>query len=250
MISNNKGFTLFELMVALIILAVVTVVAYSTFANQNRSYRLQDEVVEMQQNLRAAMTYMTREIRMARSNPLSVLGLTSFVVADTNTLQFTMDTGGGLTDDADNDDDGLIDEADEEDFPDGSIDDADENITYALYDFGVPAPDGDTDIGRNTGGGNQPLAENIDALNFVYLDANGNVLPTPVSPANLSMIRTVEITIVARTRNPDNNFIDANTVFTNFRGTPVLDMSAPPPTADFRRFHRRMLRTTVRLRNL
>ena len=78
MIKNNKGFSLLELLVAITILTVVTIVAYSSFASQNRSYLIQEEVAEMQQNLRAAMGYMTREIRMATANPKSILGLTGF----------------------------------------------------------------------------------------------------------------------------------------------------------------------------
>ena len=264
MIKNNKGFSLLELLVAITILTVVTIVAYSSFASQNRSYLIQEEVAEMQQNLRAAMGYMTREIRMATANPKSILGLTEFVVADANTLHFTLDIGGGESDGVDNDDDGLIDcndpatdcdDPDEEFYADGSIDDPNEDITYTLYDaYG----DGDTDIGRNTGGVNQPLAENIDVLNFVYLDGNGAVLPTPVSPANLTAIRTIEITIIARASRPDFNFTDTSTVYTNLQGDTLLDMATEGSTlitsaagaVESRRFRRRILRSTIRCRNL
>jgi hypothetical protein len=50
------------------------------------------------------------------------------------------------------------------------------------------------------------VAENIEVLNFVYLDQNGSVLPTPVSPGDLPKIRSIEITLVARTEKRDKSY--------------------------------------------
>lgn len=241
MTNNNKGFTLIELLVSIGIAGVLLAAVFTTFMLQNTSYKRQEQIVELQQNLRSALNFMTREIRMAKSDPLSQ-NVASIVSADAGTLHFTLDVSGGDTDDIDNDDDGQINEADEAQYPDGDVDDADEDITYALYDaYG----DGDNDIGRdtNTGGGNQPVAENVDVLDFVYLDSDGNVVASPVSVANLPTIWAVQLTIVARTNRQDPNFTD-NAVYTNLQGTVVLDKSAAPDN-----FRRRMVRSTIKMRN-
>jgi len=253
--KNNKGFTLIELLISIGIAGVVLAAAYTIFMGQNNSYKRQEQITEMQQNLRAAMTFMTREIRMAGANPLSVDGLTSIDTADTDTFHFTLDVSGGESDNIDNDDDGAIDcndpsnpsdcnDPDEVDFPDGSIDDPNEDITYTTYDFPTASPDGDNDIGRNTGGGNQLVVENIDVLNFVYLDGDGNVLATPVSIPQLSEIRAVEITIVARTPRAFPGYTDT-TVYTNQQGDVILDKSTNPDG-----FRRRMASSVITCRNI
>ena len=215
MTNNNKGFTLIALLVSIGIAGVLLAAVYTTFMVQNTSYKRQEQIVELQQTLRSALNFMTREIRMAKSDPLSQ-NVASIVSADAGALHFTLDVSGGEGDGIDNDDDGDIDEADEAAYPDGNIIGADENITYALYDaYG----DGDNDIGRDTGGGNQPVAENVDVLDFVYLDEDGTVLATPVSITELPTIQAVQLTIVARTNRPDPSFSD-NTIYTNFRERP------------------------------
>jgi hypothetical protein len=82
------------------------------------------------------------------------------------------------------------------------LNDPNEDITYSL--------DANKNLVRNTGGGNQVVAQNIDVIDFVYLDGASppNVLNDyaglggSVPPANISQIRSVEVTIVARTERP------------------------------------------------
>jgi hypothetical protein len=44
----------------------------------------------------------------------------------------------------------------------------------------------------------QTLIDNVLALSFTYLDANGNDLGDPVAAADLSKIRTVEISMTVQ----------------------------------------------------
>jgi hypothetical protein len=101
-----------------------------------------------------------------------------------------MDVTGGEIDGIDNDNDGLVDAADvdENRFSDGDTDDANEQIIYSLIINGA----GDQLLARDTGSGPQPVADFIEALNFVYLDNAGN--PTTQPP----QIKSVQVTIVAR----------------------------------------------------
>ena len=63
-VRTNRGLTLIELMVALAISAVITAALYRTFVGQQKTYTVQEQVVEMRQNQRAAITNMMRELRM------------------------------------------------------------------------------------------------------------------------------------------------------------------------------------------
>lgn len=63
--KNRKGFTLIELCVAMAIASFVMAAIYSVYRAQTQSHRNQQLVVEMQQNMRAAMYLLEREIRMA-----------------------------------------------------------------------------------------------------------------------------------------------------------------------------------------
>jgi type IV pilus assembly protein PilW len=177
-------------------------------------------VVDMQQNIRGAMYIMQREIRMAGHDPT---GLTdaSILVADDAELKFQIDDEG-----------------------DGDLtDDSEDQIRYAM-DGGA--------LGRQLLNDPSliPLAENIDAINFVYLDGADppNVLATPVPEINRSEIRSVQITIVARSGQNVPGFFYRQTddrIYRNQQGTIILDMSAAPDN-----FRRQLLTAEVKCRNL
>ncbi len=64
-IFNKKGITLIELLVAFVICAIVVGGIYRVFVAQTRAYTVQDQVVEVQQNIRTAMEVVLRDLRMA-----------------------------------------------------------------------------------------------------------------------------------------------------------------------------------------
>jgi type IV pilus assembly protein PilW len=234
-----------EILIALLLAGLVSAAIYKVYISQNKSYAVQEQVAEMQQNLRAAMFMMTKEIRMAGYDP-SREALAGISAAADNTIQFTMDIAGGDTDGVDNDGDGLVDGADDDEaaFGDGAIVLGDgEDITYVHYDSDQP-PDGVSDaLGRNPGSGVQLLAENIDAINFVYLDADGTPIPTPV--ANPENIRTVQITLVARADFNDPGYANSNQYRNQNPAGSQIIYTAP---GDGHR--RKRLTTQIRCRNL
>jgi len=177
---SEKGFTLVEIMVTLAIMAVVMAGVYLTFYSQQKSYTVQEQVAEMQQNLRGAMYLMSKEIKMAGCNPTGQ-AQAGIVTAAADSISFTMDLWGKSTDDP----------------PNGSISNPNENITYALVDFSGDQAMEIIRTDNNSGIGPQVVAENIDSLNFVYLDSNGNVT------TDLLRIRSVQITVVAKTDKAD-----------------------------------------------
>ena len=62
---SEAGFTLIEVMTAMVILAIAMTAAYATFQFQHASFTVQNRVAETQQNLRAVLEVMGRDIRLA-----------------------------------------------------------------------------------------------------------------------------------------------------------------------------------------
>lgn len=61
--ERSDGFTLMELMISLLILAIVTVFLTDLFARQSRAYTVVENVTEVQHNLRAIAHLLEREMR-------------------------------------------------------------------------------------------------------------------------------------------------------------------------------------------
>jgi len=220
--KTNQGFTLTEFLVAMAVSGIVMTAIYSTLRSQQKTYTKQEQIVAMQQELRAAMYLMEREIRMAGYDP------TGWATAEIQTATIdTIDTIRITQDITDNAGAG---------HSDGDTGDTNEDITYALFDADG---DGDTDLGRNdvNGVGNQAIAENIDALNFVYLDQNG----TPTT--SLAEIRSVQVTILARAERADRGYTN-DIMYKNQQGGTIF---APLPGDTYRR---KILAAEVKCRNL
>jgi len=62
---SEAGFTLIEVMTALVILGIAMTAAYATFQFQHSSFTVQNRVAEAQQNLRSVLEIMGRDIRLA-----------------------------------------------------------------------------------------------------------------------------------------------------------------------------------------
>lgn len=80
--SKNRGFSLVEVMVALLLSAVVTTAAFKAYVSQHKNYMIQDDITNIQQNARASLDELTRQIRMAGYQLPN--GLPSIVASNTN----------------------------------------------------------------------------------------------------------------------------------------------------------------------
>jgi len=231
-IQSNHGFTMIELLVAMVVALLAMGAIYSTFLNQQKSYVVQQETAAMHQNIRAASFYMEKEIRMAGCDPTGTAnaGIT-ISEAKADSIRFTED----VTDGAGGN-------------PDGDSTDPNEDITYSL--------DGNRNLIRtdNNGGGigvQVPaiVAQNIDAIDFVYLGGASNVLNNggpggDVPAGSEGLIRSVEITIVART---GNNTLSSNnnTPYFNQRNFQIF-----VPGSQDDNVSRRRLTYSIKCRNL
>ena len=214
-LKSDQGFTLTELMIAMVLTSLVMGVVYSTYYSQQKSAAVQEQVSGMQQSLRMAMYYMESEIRMAGYDPTGTAGA-GIQAPNPNSIRFTMDIAGAANGDGD-----------------GVISATGEDITYALYDADG---DGDTDLGRDTGSGNVLFAENIDALDFIYLDEDN------VATLNANDIRSVQISVVARTGQGDPGYTN-NDVYQNQVPTTIYSGGGD-------HFRRKLLTAQVKCRNL
>lgn len=228
---NNKGFTLIELMIAIVTSSLLVTAVYATHTTQQRTYHVQEQVAEMQQNLRAALFFITSEIRMAGYDPEGSdnFGITSALAGR---LEFTVDL----------DEDGTLDGARSKETIDigftnavSSVHrDVDGNGIPDLVNNGIPNA---VNISKQTdnAGGYKSFAENIQALEFLYLDSTGAV--TAVN----NDICSIQITILARARRLDQKFTNSM-IYT----TPSSQTWGPYND----NYRRRMLTATIRCRNL
>jgi len=208
----NKGFTLIEVLIVLVVSGIIMTGIYSAFKTQQDSYRVQEQVAEMQQNLRAGLYIMTKELRMAgydgdnhtshSSCNLYVPGTPGPAVAPgilavtTTQIDFSMDLN-----------------------HDGDCADSGENLSYHLY-----PSNGIDKLGRrdNTSIFHTPpstpkfqaVAEDFENLEFVYLDSSQTATTT------LDDIRSVQISLLAKARNPDRKYTDSQIYHTSAAGTP------------------------------
>lgn len=243
---NQKGFTLIELMVSLAVASIVMAAVFLMYKSQLQTNATQLATVEMSQHARAAIMLLEREIRSAGTDPTGYAGA-GITMAASYEIRCTRDITGGESDSIDNDKDGQTDETDE--WYDAEINDANESIRYRLWSEGGVNCDVNNDgiadsfpcsLCRDTGGGLQRVADNVEALNFVYLDASGN--PT----ATLADIRAVQVTLIVRSDNPVLMRDQTDrTVYRNLQGQIVLDKSVAPDT-----IRRIMLSSEILVRNM
>lgn len=102
--KKNNGLTLIELLVSLVLSGILIAALYRTFIGQHKTYAVQEQVVDMQQNVRVAINRMMREIRMAGfgnvgdvlSLPGGVNGFTQRIIPGSNAFGNTITIVGGF----------------------------------------------------------------------------------------------------------------------------------------------------------
>ena len=176
--NRESGFTLVELLIAMTIGLIILAALSSTFLMQRKTYDIQEQIVEMVQTARAAMDMMTREIRMAGYDP-------------TGTMQRSDPTGAKFV--------GIPYDADKLQIYADLNGDEDTNDSHEYIKYTIDS-DYPFEIRRDTGGGRQEFAENIQSFTFEYLDSAGSATITTAD------IRQIKITITVRTSKADGDY--------------------------------------------
>lgn len=87
---TRRGFTLVELLVALVLLGLVSVSIYRVLVNNQRIYQAQTQRIDLQQNIRAAVTLLPAELREldASDGDIVAMAPTSLTVRASRQLGF------------------------------------------------------------------------------------------------------------------------------------------------------------------
>ena len=173
--TRSSGFTLMELLVSMSIGLVVLAALAKTFTVQSRQNAAEEQIAQMQQNARAALGLMVREIQMAKYNPAGNAFSSAYgVTYSASQLEIKADMNG-----------------------DNNISTASDSVEDIIYTYDST----NLQITRKLGsGGAEIVADNITAFTFSYYDANGTAVS---SLANSGNIRKVTVSITARTARPD-----------------------------------------------
>lgn len=93
MTKANKGFTIVELLVALLLAAIVTSAAMALYITQHKQLLVQDQVSDMQSSVRAATAELATKVRMAGYKVPD--GMPSIVAQNSNpdTILISFDAG-------------------------------------------------------------------------------------------------------------------------------------------------------------
>ena len=237
---NKAGFTLVELMVAVAIFGIASAAMYATYQQQQNSYLTQEQVADMQQNLRAALFFITRDLKKAGFDPSerAEATLDSNNIARVAECRFAYDDN----------EDGVIQNT--------------EYIRYALTNDGSnsindSSRDGLTNglpchLGRETGippdnSGLESVADNVDAIELLYHLADGTITASPASP---SEIRTMDVSLLVRTGEQIKGYTDTSTYFpaSNPGHETGVGKKVWGPFND--PYQRRLLITQIKCRNL
>jgi prepilin-type N-terminal cleavage/methylation domain-containing protein len=223
------GFTLIELMIVILITGVLGATSFAVYRSQQKAYLQVEQASAIQQSMRSALFFMENELKMAGCDPTESAmnafaggNLNGLLTTDTDTVRFVMDLRGTAAADAY---DGLIDNGIE----------PNEDVEFDLNG---------TNLERN----GVVIAENVDALDFVYLDINGNVLNPGMTDlvvaADVALVTYIQATLVIRGSRSEKGFTGPAS-FQNLQGDTIYT-----PPADERNFRRRSVTSTVRVRNM
>ncbi|HEY5648268.1 MAG TPA: prepilin-type N-terminal cleavage/methylation domain-containing protein [Nitrospiria bacterium] len=187
MIGKEAGFTLVELLVTLAIVGFVIAGAYQMYIKSLRTSSVQDQVADMQQNLRVVMDQMMRELRLAGYDPNAPTGRNAMLVLalPATTINLLPDNGETFSFQGDFDDDSVV-----------------EILTYDIRTLdGKPWLYREI---RNEGEATGELAAfaaNIESLSTTFYD-DQNALTLAGAE-----VRRVDVGLTARTERPDQDYV-------------------------------------------
>lgn len=192
--SDSQGLTLVELMIVMALSIMLMGAAYLAYQTQHASSTVQHQVAQVQQDLRAAMDIITRDIRNAGAQSptanTTVLPVEAVTVDSTglDNITLMMDLGDGLGGE-----------------PNDSIDDENEHVFYYLHGQDLVRID-------YNGVGRQIIAQNVQKFRLRYYSydedtASSLEIPLASLPGNADRIDYIDVSMTVRSQNrdPDTN---------------------------------------------
>ena len=253
--SNMNGFTLVELMIVVLLTGIAVIAIYRGYNAVSQSADAQEQVIELQQNLRIGMYFLEKDLRRAGMNEEDD-EFAGFEAAGDAAVTFSMDLWGNDSTSAEDLAaldalDGTTDGTIEDLTGDGDVNDFEERISYFVDANGNFIRDYENDAQDCTAilYPQCILITNVDALNFVYLDEDRNLLVPDVATGLLSEderndIRTIQACMVVRTTNEDMRYTN-NESYANIN--PAGPEEILGPQGDH--FRRRAFCKEIKIRN-
>ncbi len=172
-VASEKGFTLVEMIVTVIVLGIVLVVVNQVFFSTTRLYGNTSVRANQQMSARAGLSVMANELRTAGCDPsFPPAGIQGVLSAQSDTVHVQSDLSG----------DGAIQMAEPS-----------EDVMY-YFDANQQA------VMRDPGTGPQIMIPNVSACVFTYFDGNDNALIAPLNAANRGRVRSIGINITTQTQ--------------------------------------------------
>jgi type IV pilus assembly protein PilW len=194
------GFSLIEMIIVMGIFGIVAAAIVASYQSQQVSYVRQEKTVEAQQNVRAALFFLERDIRRCGYDPseASAAATSTSMIARIAELRFAWDAN----------EDGFI----------GTT----EVIRYALTRDGNNSVNDDArdglandfpcSLGRAVGNGAlEPIADNVEAIEFFYHFEDGTTATECTTQTQREQIRSIDVSILVRSRDTMRAYKDITT---------------------------------------
>lgn len=241
LIRSVRGFTLIEMLITMAIVGMMMSAIYAVHIANIRAVDIEEERVEIQQDQRISLDFITRQFRMAGYNKLEKSG-PKIEAASSNFFYFTADFN-----------------------EDGDVNDPGEHVAFCVYDsdnFGrsLSYITGNSDIGTGSVGalpidhthvaGQHEVFAPVEDIEFyyTYFDHATKTLMKTLFPTDLDDLRSVEVTILSRADTPDPRWTDNEVYYPASNPTKSAAGAKWGPYGDTTR--RRMMTANVRFRNL
>ena len=234
--AGARGFTLVELMIAGAIAAAVSGGAFAIYNAQQISYMREEQFIEAQQNIRAAMYFLEKDVRMSGFDPY-MNTLSGFSQAKIGSIGMNRS---------------------KDDVLETGYTGTHQTVIYDLANDsnadGIVGTVAKTALGGITtslrqsidGGTPQPVIDNVEAVEFWYHLRDGSsktFTTTAATEDELRNILSVDVTLLVRSRNSIRGF--TNPVLP---ATPGGQTWAPAPA--YSHYLHYMLTANIQCRNL
>lgn len=176
-VGSTSGFTVAELLVAVVVSLIVSIAGWSFYRAQLRALSSQWVTLDVNEGARAALDFIAREVRHAGFDPKAMALTTSGAkgISDARSdqllLQWDANSSGAIDTNA-----------------------TDPNVESVLYSYDSTAQQ----VVRTVAGTASTLVANVPSggLSFQYFDANGNALTPSGSPAALTAAQRDAVCVV------------------------------------------------------